>query len=216
MAMANKEYILNAKVDEYGYKLVARICKKKGFTVNTMMKMVCEGFVRYMSDSHNLTPELEEMMSLFEHLEGWKDSINLINPNAEREIAGAIYFLQEKDKKGLRPAWVEKPYFGQWTQDVNIVQILEKFLCFACPDLYKRLRSLGSELDTNTCFETIFTLCAMYGNDAYDKAFRDDFEDANRSEFGLKPHEGAPFRRHHHKDVDSQKGLDFEPFGAEW
>ena len=51
--------------------------------------------------------------------------------------------------------------------------------------------------------------------EAMDQVFRDEFEDANRSEYGRKPTD-APYRRKHHKDVDSAKGLDFRPFDVEW
>lgn len=209
------ERILNAKVSEYAYQIFCRIAKKKGLTVNEMMKAACECLVRYMSDAHNLTPELEQMMSVFEHGE-WKDSINLLDVKGEYEIVGSIYFIQEKGKKGVRPIMVDKPFFNQWTQNVNVVNILERFICECTPDLYKRLRLIGSERGISSAFETIFTLCALYGEDAYDRYFREEFEDANRSEYGLKPHEGSPFRRKHHKDVDTQTGLDFRPHGGEW
>lgn len=208
---------VNAKINDYSAELLYRLCRRKGLIVNNLIKLCVEVLIRYMSDKHNLTPDMEQMMSIFEHTEGWKNAFSLCDVDGETEIAAAIYFVQSAEgKTGIRPVWVEKPFFGNWTQDINPVTILEKFITLATPDLSKRLRGLAVEIGCKTMFETIFTLCAMYGKDAYEQMFREEFSDCNRSEFGLRPHEGTPFRRKMHKEVDSQEGLDFRPFDQEY
>lgn len=210
--------VINTKVNDYAVEQLNKLCHKHGLTHHDLLKNMCDVLIRYMSDKHNLTPDLEQMMSVFEHLEGWKDAFTLCDTDSQPEVVAAIYFVQDTTgKKGIRPMWVEKPYFGTWIQDVNVPTMVEKFFCLTAPDLYKRLRAIGVERDCKTIFETVFTLCSMYGADAYDRMFREEFEDADRSEFGLKPHEGTPFRRKQRKSIDSlENDLNFKPHGGEW
>jgi hypothetical protein len=50
-------------------------------------------------------------------------------------------------------------------------------------------------------------LIDRHAKDSDIATFRELFEDADRSEWGRKPH-AQPYRRYHHKDVDVMDGLD--------
>lgn len=214
--MDNKPIVINSKVTAEAGRQLNQLCRKKGLSHNELLRNVIETLTRYMSDKHNLTPDMEKAMSIFEHMEGWKDAFNLCDPSTEPEVVFAVYFMQDKNgMKGLRVSLVEKPYFGIWTQTENINEIFERTFCTLLPEQYKRLRKLGTDLGTNSVIETIATLITMYGNDADERIYREIFEDANRSEFGLKPHEGAPFRRKKHVSIEKMRGLDFKPFDQE-
>lgn len=214
--MEDNSVVLNAKVRKTTGTQVNHICKKVGISHNEFIRSIIEMIVRYMSDAHNLTPDIEKAMGLFEHMDGWKDAFRLCDPNAEPEVIFAVYFLQDANgKKGIRSVLVEKPYFGIWTQTENVVEIFERSFCTLLPEQYKRLRKLGTDLGTNSVLETIVTLISMYGSEAEERIYREIFEDANRSEFGLKPHEGAPFRKKKHRNVDEMPGFDFKPFDQE-
>lgn len=214
--MDNKPIVINSKVTAEAGRQLNQLCRKKGLSHNELLRNVIETLTRYMSDKHNLTPDMEKAMSIFEHMEGWKDAFNLCDPATEPEVVFAVYFMQDKNgMKGLRVSLVEKPYFGIWTQTENINEIFERTFCTLLPEQYKRLRKLGTDLGTNSVIETIATLITMYGNDADERIYREIFEDANRSEFGLKPHEGAPFRRKKHVSIEKMRELDFKPFDQE-
>lgn len=217
----NKTEVINTKVSGETYIQLHRICKRKGLTVYQMLQMMCETIIRYMSDKSNLSVELEQMMTIFEHMEGWKDAFNLCDPETQPEVVAAIYFLQDTTgKKGIRPVYVEKPYFGQWTQTVNIQDIVEQFLCTAAPAIYRRLRSTAAELGTSNALETITVMLSMYGDEASQRIYREMFADNDRGEYGQKPHEGAPYKRKHKKgveDLDKQQDIfnDWKPFDVE-
>lgn len=214
--MEDNSVVINTKIQKDVAKQLNHICKKKGISHNELLRSVVETLTRYMSDTHNLTPEIEQAMSIFEHMDGWRDAFCLCDPNAEPEVIFAVYFLQDQNgKKGIRSTLIEKPYFGIWTQTENVNEIFERTFCTLLPEQYKRLRKLGTDLGTNSVLETIVTLISMYGSEAEERIYREIFEDANRSEFGLKPHEGAPFRKKKHRNVDDMPGLDFKPFDVE-
>ena len=49
-----------------------------------------------MDDMHNLSPELELAMAVFEHAEGWSKAFNLANPYMRGEIAEAVYLTRDQ------------------------------------------------------------------------------------------------------------------------
>lgn len=213
----NETVVVNTKIKKVYKTLLDKFCKSKGLVPYQMLQNCVETLIKYTVEGHNITPEIEQAMSMFEHCEGWKDAFNLCDPSTNPEVVFAVYFLQDTEgKKGIRSVLVEKPYFGQWLQTENVVDIFERSFCTLLPGLYQRLRRTGIEMGTKSVVETISQLIGMYGDDSDAAIYRELFEDSNRSEFGLQPHEGSPFRRKHHKEVDSQTGLDFRPFDQEY
>ena len=64
-----------------------KLSEKKGLSIYELLQMMCDTALRYMDESHNLTPEMEKAMSIFEHMEGWKNALNLADPTVKKKIA---------------------------------------------------------------------------------------------------------------------------------
>lgn len=191
------------KVSAWCYGRVKRILKKKGITIYQMIQNVFDCFERSMDDRHNLTPENEKVMATFEHAIGWKNNFNLADPQAKPEVCEATYYLtDEGGKKGVRVMHVERPFFGQWTQNFNIQQILERFMCLTFPTLYKRLRFIAVCRECSSIFELLTEIVGELEEEERKKELLEDFEDANRGDFGQQPHE-HPYRRRHEKSDDT-------------
>ena len=163
--------------------------------------MVCDTLTRYMDDRHNLTPEMEKAMSIFEHMEGWANALNLADPTVQKIIGEATYFFYDPEgkKKGCRAIHVTKPFFGNWEQNINIQEILERTICLLMPERYSRLRKLAVDKECSSIVELIDTLIDEHSQDEDVKFFREAFEDAERSDYGKQPWQ-QPFKRHLHKD----------------
>jgi len=199
------------KVHPFIHHRLEKIAQKKGISVYQMLQMVCDTLARYMDDKHNLTPEMEKAMSIFEHMEGWKKALNLADPTVQKKIGEATYFLYDPKgkRKGFRAVHVTRPLeknsgetlnaIGDWQQTINIQDILERTICLTMPERYIRLRRLAATKDCNGIVELIDTLIDEHSQDEDVRFFREAFEDADRSEYGVKPWT-APFKRKHHKD----------------
>ena len=113
------------KVNDYVKERLGRLCAKKGFTEYELLQMMCDCAVRYMDDAHNLSADMEQLMVTFEHMNGWADAFNLADPTVGREIGEAFYGTKDPSgkKHGQRCHWVYKPYFGDWQQSENVVNI---------------------------------------------------------------------------------------------
>lgn len=197
-----KKYIKKqTKVHPFIHHRLEKIAKKKGISVYEMLQMVCDTLTRYMDDRHNLTPEMEKAMSIFEHMEGWANALNLADPTVQKIIGEATYFFYDPEgkKKGCRAIHVTKPFFGNWEQNINIQEILERTICLLMPERYSRLRKLAVDKECSSIVELIDTLIDEHSQDEDVKFFREAFEDAERSDYGKQPWQ-QPFKRHLHKD----------------
>lgn len=191
------------KVSAWNYWRLSRILRKRGLNIYQMIQNFCDSIVRNMDDRHNLTPESEKIMATFEHMIGWKDNFNLADPNVKPEVSEATYYLTDEDgKKGVRVMHVEKPFFGQWTQNFNIQQILERFMCLTFPGLYRRLRFIAVCRQCASIFELLTVIVGELEEEERKKELLEDFEDAARGDWGQKPHE-HPYRRRHEKSEDT-------------
>ena len=191
------------KVSTWCYGRLSRILRKRGLNIYEMIQNFCDSIVRNMDDRHNLTPESEKIMATFEHMIGWEDNFNLGDPNVKPEVSEATYYLTDEDgKKGVRVMHVEKPFFGQWTQNFNIQQILERFMCLTFPQLYKRMRFIAVCRQCASIFELLTEIVAELEEEEKKRELLEDFEDADRGDWGQKPHE-HPYRRRHEKSDDT-------------
>ena len=191
------------KVSAWCYGRLSRILRKRGLNIYQMIQNFCDSIVRNMDDRHNLTPESEKIMATFEHMIGWEDNFNLGDPNVKPEVSEATYYLTDEDgKKGVRVMHVEKPFFGQWTQNFNIQQILERFMCLTFPQLYKRMRFIAVCRQCASIFELLTEIVAELEEEEKKRELLEDFEDADRGDWGQKPHE-HPYRRRHEKSDDT-------------
>lgn len=230
--MESNYKMLATKVSPETYERISKIASKKGISIYQLNQMVIDTLVRYMDDKHNLTPEMEQAMSIFEHMRGWKDHYNWADPTLKKQVQSAIYFVGDPRKKGVRASKVESYMQEVCNQSENIQEITEFFLCKLMPERYRRLRALAVEHDCGSIIELLDIMIDNHTKDADLHEIRKEFEDANRSEYGKKPKEDGPYKRKHHKSVEmyeqqpivfeseEQKWLeensDFRPFGSEW
>ena len=236
MNSEEKFRVISTKVSPFGYERLHRLAAKKNMKVYELAQMVLDTLIRYMDDRHNLSAEMELAMSLFEHMVGWKDALNLVDPSTTREVAEAIYILQdpEGEKKGYRCAMVRKPFMGIWDETENVQAILERVLEALLPELYWKLRDLAQDMGCPSLIQLIYTLVDAHTVEQMSEDIRKDFEDCNRTDFGQRVEYGQRTKRKHHKTPDMyneqqtihfspddepdlpELGVDYQPFDQEF
>ena len=199
------------KISEEALQRLDAISEKKGVSRYTLIQMVVDVIIRYMDDRHNLTPEIERLMAVFEHLNGWERAFNLADYTTTPEIIEAIYFFTDEQKKGCRAVHVERPWLegtDQWTQTYNLQEIFERMVCLLMPERYRRLHLLAIQNNCSSILELIDTLIDEHSHDSDLAVLRMEFEDADRSDFGKKPTD-SPYKRKHYKTVNDNRLTDF-------
>ena len=195
------------KISTWSYGRIMRILKRKGLNIYQMIQNFCDTIIRYMDDRHNRTPDVEKAMNMFEGMIGWENNFNLCDPNTKPEISEATYYLsdftKDKAKKGVRVVHVERPLMDRWTQTFNVQQILERFMCLTFPSLYRRLRFIAVCRECTSILELLIDIVGELEREEDKKELLRDFEDADRGDFGQKPHEGKPYKRPYEPTQDT-------------
>ena len=189
---------------------LARIARKKGMTIYELIQMVCDTLIRYMDDRHNLSEEMERAMSIFEHMNGWADALNLADPTVQKEIAQAVYIFSEVEsvdkkerKKGFRAVMVNKPFMGTWDETSNVMDIFERIFNICMPELYMKLFRARIILGCERVSEVINMLCDVQILEHLNSEFRQEFEDAARMDNGKGYGYGQKTKAKQHRTPDS-------------
>ena len=195
------------KISTWSYGRIMRILKRKGLNIYQMIQNFCDTIIRYMDDKHNRTPDVEKAMNMFEQMIGWENNFNLCDPNTKPEISEATYYLsdftKDKAKKGVRVVHVERPLMDKWTQTFNVQQILERFMCLTFPSLYRRLRFIAVCRECTSILELLIDIVGELEREEDKRELLRPFEDADRGDFGQKPHEGQPYKRPYEASQDT-------------
>ena len=201
----DKYVTLATKVSRTAAEKLARIAKKKGMTIYELIQMVCDTLIRYMDDRHNLSEDMERAMSIFEHMVGWADALNLADPTVNKEVAQAVYIFQDSDggKKGFRATMVNKPFMGKWTEDSNVMHIFERIFNICMPELYMKLFRARIMLECNTVAEVINMLADAEVIMHLNGELRQEFEDAARMDNGKAVAYGQKTKGLQHRTPDS-------------
>lgn len=205
--MEEKFKNISTKVSPFVKERIGRICRKKQMNEYEMLQMMCDCIVRYMDDRHNLTPEMERVMSIFEHLEGWKNAFNLADHTAEPDICEAFYVLKAKGKKGFRVIHVQRPWWDgmkKWKQTENIQVMLERFFEVLVPERYMRLRMLSGEKGMESQLDLLDYMIDSHLAEEYNNQYRREFEDAARADNNRPVVYGQRTRRSKHYDIDGK------------
>ena len=196
---------LATKVSRHAAEQLARIARRKGMTIYELIQMVCDTLIRYMDDRHNLSEEMERAMSIFEHMVGWADALNLADPTVNKEIAQAVYIFQDADgsKHGFRVKMVDKPFCGLWTEDSNVMHIFERIMNICMPELYMKLVRARIVLGCETVSEVVNMLADAEVIMHLNGELRRDFEDAARMDNGKTVAYGQKTKGLQHRTPDS-------------
>lgn len=187
------------KISTWCYGRMMRLLNRRGITTYQVVQNSCASIVKHMDDKHNLTPENEKVIGVFEGMVGWEDNFNLADPNAKPEVSEATYYMSDQNgKKGIVVMHVERPFFGQWKQNFNVQQILERFLCLTFPQLYKRMRFIAVARQCANIFELLLDVVAELEAEEQKKEMLAEFEDDDRGDFGQKPSDVRYKRKMHH------------------
>lgn len=203
---------LATKVSRHSAELLTRIARRKGMTIYELIQMVCDILIRYMDDRHNLSEEMERAMSVFEHMTGWADALNLADPTVHKEVCQAVYIFQDggdpsqpdkQRKHGFRCKMVNKPFMGLWTEDSNVMHIFERIFCICMPELYMKLVRARILLEADSVSEVINMLADNEVIMQLNNEYRKEFEDAARTDGGKSYAYGRKTKSVQHRTPDS-------------
>lgn len=195
-----KYKMLGTKVSPQTKERITELARRKGMSPYRILQMVADTIVRYMDDSHALTPEMEEAMSIFEHLEGWEEAFNICDYTARPQVTEATYYLADDSKgKGARAVHVERKG-DKTTQTYNTQLIFERAVCLLMPGRYRRMRLLCIDMGCTSLLQLLDLMIDSHTSEEQFAELRNMFRDT-RGEKG-EERRPSPYVRHQRKTID--------------
>lgn len=198
----DKYQCVSTKVSPEAFTQMQMLCKKIGITQYEFLQMIIDTLIRYMDGQHNLSPDMEQAMAIFDHLQAWKDAVNFADPKANLEVHEATYYFTQAGKHGTRAVHAEIPFMGEKIATCNIQEILEKTLCLLTPERYRRLRLLAVDMGTKSILSCIDKMITEHESEEDARAIRQGFEDNNRHEWG-RSYDSPAYRQKKQRGADN-------------
>ena len=217
----NKEdgwVMLNTKVPPHIGQLFDLLAKQRGMKSYELLQLLVNGFISAAKYDGPLTPELRLLIDSLKLDVAFNKAFSFANPTAQNEIAQVVLILQQPERKGFGLMMIDRPFMGEATVTYCTDQIIERISEVGMGDIYKDLRQVGVELETNSVRETLVLMCdaqKMANLKAMDEqempGMGDFHEFGKRIEFGNKP------TRKPHRTPDSiaQQKIMFNDFDRE-
>ena len=139
--------VLSVKISPDQSVLLNAICDVLGVNTYQIFQMFFYTLMRASAPMHELSPEIQKIMTFMETDASWAEAFNMANPNDLR-VARTILILEQEDKKGFGAVMVTKPSLpGENPQMTECVDdILERVTEATMVGIYNRLRRLGARL----------------------------------------------------------------------
>lgn len=190
--------IISARVSIEFKARLESLCEQYGFSINILVKLLAETFLRNADKEHNISEALMKAIRLFENIPGWKKSVCISDGIDGMEITEAFYVLKQPKKRGSRIVHVTMPLLKNdeegWTENFNVQQQLERFMELTNESLYKHLRCLSTDLGTVSLLDTIHTIANLYRENPDEGELRLQFE-SNDWVKGAQAHRDTAFKR---------------------
>lgn len=190
--------IISARVSIEFKARLESLCEQYGFSINILVKLLAETFLRNADKEHNISENLMKVIRLFENIPGWKKSVCISDGIDGMEITEAFYVLKQPKKRGSRIVHVTMPLLKNdeegWTENFNVQQQLERFMELTNESLYKHLRCLSTDLGTVSLLDTIHTIANLYRENPDEGELRLQFE-SNDWVKGAQAHRDTAFKR---------------------
>ena len=212
--MDNKFESIATKVSKEQMHKLKVVLRRLGTNIYDWFQRMAEVTIRMADDRHNLSERMSKIIQLFELVPGWRNPVTFFDPNAECEVDGAVYFVKQKGKKGLKVVMERRDWFdGEWHETENVMDILEALIEICMPKSYKWLRQRLVDYDCNRVFELILRIADDAKAEYLDDEINNMFNDNNRHDWGKEIEYGERTKRVKSRKVEEyikQGTLNFE------
>ena len=151
--------VLSVKISPEQSVLLDTICNVLGLNTYQIFQMFFYTLMRASAPMHELSPDIQKIMTFMETDASWAEAFNMANPN-ELRVAQAILILEQENKKGFGAVMIDKPSLPnekpRMTECVD--DILERVTEVTMHGIYRRLRLLGARMDCKHLSDVLLTM----------------------------------------------------------
>lgn len=168
----NEKYrVKNTKISPDMEPVLDAVCDALDVNIYDLLQWFCYTMIRAASPQHELTPEIQKILTLLESDAGWKNAFNIANP-AKLKVAQVVLILEQEGRKGFGAVMVDKPFMGKARQTECVDDILERVTEVTMRGIYRKLRLLGARMECANLSDVLMTLIDGHTIQALDEADR--------------------------------------------
>lgn len=243
---------LSVKIPIWMADQLNAIAKLRGDNVNAnnLLALCLQFIVETAKHNGPVAPEFKTLLNMLKMDSSWNNAFNFSKTDALYDVAQCILILQQSDgkqpRKGFGLMMISKPFMGDATYTTCVDDILERVAEVSMSGLYKQLRQVGVQLDSQSLRETLTLLCDAHSIDYLNQIDQEEMPGfGNYHDYGKPVEYGQRTKRKKHRTPDSlansqqtirfneedreraddevgdsgkdmDKIMGFRPFGAEW
>ncbi len=214
---------LSVKIPIWMADQLNAIAKTRGGDVNANhLLALCLQFI-VESAKHNgpIAPEFQVLLNMLKLDASWNQAFNFSSTAAQMDVAQVILILQQHDskqpRKGFGLMMIDKPFMGEATYTTCVDDILERVAEVSMRGLYKMLRQIGIELESQSLRETLTVMCDAQTIANLEETDRQELPAmGNYHDYGRAIEYGNRYKRKPHRTPDSvansQQRIHFDDF----
>lgn len=156
---------VSTKVPVWIADLLNIICAARGTDIYGLLQLVLEFIVETAKVSGPVPPQMQALLNMLKMDADWNKAFSFANPTATMDVAQVILVLQQHDGKqprqGFGLAMIDKPFLPGETPVMTLCvdDILERIVEVSMKGLYKELRQIGANKESESIRETLTMLC---------------------------------------------------------
>ena len=214
---------VSTKVPLWMADLLNIICQARGTDIYGLMQLVLEFIVETAKVSGPVPQQMQALINMLKMDADWNKAFSFANPTAQMDVAQVILVLQQHDGKqprqGFGLAMIDKPFLPGETPVMTLCvdDILERIVEVSMKGLYKELRQIGANMESESIRETLTMLCDSALIDHLNAINDDEMPKMGEfSDFGKTIEYGKRTKRKPHRTPDSlansQQRIIFDDF----
>lgn len=229
----NEKYnVLSTKISPAMAEVFNQICDALKVDTYHIMQQFAYTFIRACSPQHQLSPEIQKVLTMLESDAAWQHAFNICNPDG-LEVSQVILILEQKGKKGFGAVMVDKPFMSHATQTECVDDIVERVIEVCMKGIYRRLRRLAVDMDCQHLSDLLITMTDAQDIHNLAEADAQEMQGPNNfTDYGKEYAYGKKTKSKHRRTPDSlaqqQQRIKFKPedtpdiedkfkpFGGEW
>ena len=214
---------LSVKIPKWMSDLLNMIAKGMGddVTANHILALCIQCVVEAAKCDGPVPTWLRLIIDMLKLDTSWHKAFNFGSTECQMDVAQIILVLQQHDgkepRKGFGLAMIDKPFMGDARVTYCVDDILERVTEVSMKGLYKRLRQIGVELESQSLRETLTIMCDAQSIVNLEEQDRNELPGyGDRHDYGRAIEYGRKFKRKPHRTPDSvansQQRIVFDDF----
>ena len=198
---------LSVKVTQETYDLLNILAEglQHGTNANDLLKMFIQAFIESAKHTGPISSEMRLLLDMLKMDAGWNQAFNFADVTKQKQVAQVVLILEQSGRKGYGAVLINRPMMPNTKPYMTycVDEILERITEVSMKGLYQELRDIGSEIESESMRETLFTLCDSYKLAKMDRDMQDDLPQlGNYSDFGRAIEYGQRNKRKKHLTPD--------------